>query len=211
MTYQPLVLSPTTPPVVQRFIRGQLDMQFHDIHCMLRLPLLEHDLGAGCNFASANVLLAIVSGVSALLTSSLDTTGKSGALFKKILLDYYPWDVQSPEGSVVERSIDHLYQYFRNPLAHSLGIKTKGNFQVAVAKTKEGLSEADIEQLENSLSSPGSAISYTPITLNNEQIERITLNIPSFYWGVREMVKRFSGDASQMQKTEAALRSASMV
>lgn len=176
MAYQLLVLSPTTPPVVQRFIRSQVDMQFHDIHCMLRLPLLEHDLGAGCNFASANVLLAIVSGLSALLTSSLDTSGKSGVLFKRILLDYYPWDVQPPQGSAIKRSIDHLYQYFRNPLAHSLGIKTKGNFQVAVAKTKDGLSEADIERLENLLSSPGSAISYTPIIINNEQIERITLN-----------------------------------
>lgn len=208
MAYQPLVLSPGTPPVVQHFIQGQVDMQFHDIHCMLRLPLLEHDLGAGCNFASANVLLAMVSGLSALLTKRLSTSRKSGRLFRKILLEYYPWDVQPPQTSAIERSIDHLYEYFRNPLAHSLGIKIKGNFQVAIAK--DGLPEAEIEKVERLTSSPGPAMVYTPITINNEQIERITLIVPHFYWGVREMVRRLSSDTQQMQKTEAVLRSVGM-
>ena len=208
MAYQLLVLSPATPPVVQHFIQEQVDMQFHDIHCMLRLPLLERDLGAGCNFAAANVLLAIVSGLSALLTKKLETSRKSGRLFRRILLEYYPWDVQPPHTSAIERSVDHLYEFFRNPLVHSLGIKIKGNFQVAIAK--DSLPEVEIEKLERLTVPPGPAMVYKPITINNEQIERITLVVPHFYWGVREMVKRLSEDALQMQKTETALKSAGM-
>lgn len=205
MSYQQLTLDTKTPAVVEHFVRQHLDMQFHDIHCMLRLPLPEIGLNAGCNFAIANSLLALISGISSLLTDNFDTSGQSGDLFKKILLDYYPWDLQPPEKSTKERSVDHLYDYFRNPLAHSLGIKTKGNFLVVIAKN--GLSETEIERLEQSQSSPGPAIVYTPITVKNEQIEQITLNVANLYWGVREMLKRLSNDTNQMQKTEQNMKS----
>jgi len=101
-----------------------------------------------------------------------------------------------------------LYDYFRNPLAHSLGIKTKGNFLVVI--TKNGLSEETIERLEQSQFSPGPAIVYTPITIKNEQIEQITLNVANFYWGVREMLKRLSSSTNQMQKTEQNMKSQGM-
>jgi len=205
MSYQPLAIDSKTPSVVERFVRQNLDMQFNDVHCMLRLPLPEIDLVAGCNFAAANSLLALVSGISSLLTNNLDTTGKSKLVFKKILSDYYPWDVQPPLGSTKEKSIDHLYDYFRSPLAHSLGIKVRGNFLVVVAKNS--LTETEIENLELSQSSPGPAIVYTPIILNNEQIEQITLNVANFYWGVREMMRRLTIDTNQMQKTERNMQS----
>lgn len=205
MSYQPLALDKQTPAVVGHFVRNHLDMQFHDVHCMLRLPLPEFDLRAGCNFAIANSLLALVSGLSALLTNNLDTSRQSGDLFKKILLDYYPWDLQPPEGSAKERSVDHLHDYFRNPLVHSLGIKIKGNFLVVIAKNS--LPEATLENLERSQSSPGPAMVYTPITIKNEQIEQITLNVANFYWGIREMLRRLTGNTQQMQETEKSLKS----
>ena len=204
MAYQSLTIDSSTPKVAEHFIRQHLDIQFNDIHCMLRLPLPELGLTAGCNFATANSLLALVSGISSLLTDNFDTSGQSGDFFKKILLDYYPWDLQPPERSTKERSIDHLYDYFRNPLVHSLGIKTRGNFLVVVAKN--GISETEIEKLEQSHSSPGPAIVYTPIVVKNEQIEQITLNVDNFYWGVREMLKRLSSDTNQMQKTEQNMK-----
>ena len=205
MSYQPLTLDEKTPSVVERFVRQHLEMQFHDIHCMLRLPLPEVDIKAGCNFAVANSLLSLVSGLSAFLTENIDTSGNSGSKFKEVLLNYYPWDLQPPVNSTKERSVDHLYEYFRNPLAHSLGIRSKGNFLIVIAKGN--LSEQKIEKLEQSTIPQAQAIEYTPITLNNEQIERITLYVEYFYWGVREMLKRLSMDAAQMQKTEQGLKS----
>ena len=205
MSYQPLTLDEKTPSVVERFVRQHLEMQFHDIHCMLRLPLPELDIKAGCNFAAANSLLSLVSGLSAFLTENIDTSGNSGSKFKEVLQSYYPWDLQPPVNSTKERSVDHLYEYFRNPLAHSLGLRSKGNFLIVIAKGN--LSEQEIEKLEQSATPHAQAIEYTPITLNNEQIEQITLYVEYFYWGVREMLKRLSMDAVQMQKTEQGLKS----
>lgn len=205
MSYQQLSLDSNTPSVVENFVRQHLEMQFQDIHCMLRLPLPELDIKAGCNFAVANSLLSLVSGLSTFLTENIDTSGNSGSKFKEVLLNYYPWDLQPPVNSTKERSVGHLYEYFRNPLAHSLGLRRKGNFLIVIAKGN--LSEQEIEKLEQSTTPHAQAIEYTPITLNNEQIEQITLYVEYFYWGVREMLKRLSMDAAQMQKTEQGLKS----
>ena len=205
MSYQPLTLDEKTPSVVEHFVRQHLEMQFHDIHCMLRLPLPEQDIKAGCNFAVANSLLSLVSGLSALLTENIDTTGNSGSKFKEVLLNYYPWDLQPPVNGGKERGVDHLYEYFRNPLAHSLGLRRKGNFLIVIAKGI--LSEQEIEKLEQSTTPHAQAVEYTPVTFNNERIEQITLYVEYFYWGVREMLKRLSMDTVQMQKTEQGLKS----
>lgn len=203
MSYRQLSLDGNTPAVVERFVRQHLEIQFHDIHCMLRLPLPEQDIKAGCNFSVANSLLSLVSGLSAFLTANIDTSGNSGSKFKEVLLNYYPWDLQPPVNSTKERSVNHLYEYFRNPLAHSLGLRRKGNFLIVIAKGV--LSEKQIEELEQSATPHAQAIEYTPITLNNEQIEQITLYVEYFYWGVREMLKRLSSDTKQMKKTEQGL------
>lgn len=205
MAYQQLSLHQNTPTVIERFVRQHLEMQFHDIHCMLRLPLPEQDIKAGCNFAVANSLLSLVSGLSVLLTENIDTHGISKSKFTEVLLNYYPWNLQPPVNSTMKLSVEHLYSYFRNPLVHSLGIKIEGNCSVGIIKSS--LSETDIERLEQSHSSPGAAIVYRPITENNEQIEEITLNVANFYWGVREMLKRLTMDTAQMQKIEQRLKS----
>ena len=203
MSYKLLALNPSTPLIVEKFIRNNVDMLFRDVHCMLRLPMREIDLSAGCNFSTANALLDLISGFSALLTPNFDTTRESADKFKEILRNYYPWNLQLPDGSTKERAIEDIYEYFRNPLTHSLGLKTKGNYLVVI--NKNSMSEADIEQLEQSASSPGPAITYLPRTLNNEKIEQITLNIPNFYWGVRQTGTRLSADNQQMQNIASSL------
>lgn len=156
-------------------------MQFGDVHTMLRLPMPGSALDAGCNFAAANWLLALISGLSALLTPDFDTRRISGDKFNEVLKKYYPWDIQRPERDTTPHGIDgtigHLYDYFRNPLTHSLGIKTKGNYLVTVEKSP--LSESDIERLEKSAASPGPAIIYARIRIKGEDIEQIRLNVAS--------------------------------
>ena len=63
MAYEELVLSSSIPKIVEEFIREGVEPHLHDINAMLRLPLPE----AGCNFAIAQVLLNIVSGISTTL------------------------------------------------------------------------------------------------------------------------------------------------
>lgn len=200
MSYTRLEISDNTPVAMKNFIDQHLDMQVADIHCMLRLPIPELTLHSGFNFAAANSLLALVSGTAALISENINTKGGSGDLFKEVLKRYYPWNVQPPTNKDVETTIKHLYEYFRNPLSHSLGLRNAGNFLVLIVKAP--LSETDIEKLEKRDSPDAPAIIYEPIELNGENIERIELHVPQFYWGVRKMIKRLTEDVIQMEKTE---------
>jgi len=53
--------------VCRNLILGVEKSSFSDVHAMLRLPLKSVALGAGCNFAIAHVLMAVIGGVSATL------------------------------------------------------------------------------------------------------------------------------------------------
>lgn len=208
MSFIALRIAESTPAEISRLIEDQIRMQFNDVHTMLRLPIPESTLLAGCNFAAANSLLALISGLSALLTPNFDTTTISGTKFTGVMKNYYPWDIQPTEGDTtphgIDGTIDQLYRYFRNPLAHSLGIKTRGNYLVSIEKSP--LSESAIEQLESKASSPGPAITYSPIRLNDEDIEQIALNVPNFYWGVREMLHRMTQDSQLMKDVQSNLK-----
>jgi hypothetical protein len=114
MAYQKIQVDPSTPDRVKRFIRDHLDMQFEDVHSMMTLP--------NCNFASAAVLLNLVSGISTIL---YEQTGGSRQRFKNLLRDFYPWDLQPATTATETTSISCLYDVIRNPLAHALGVSTK--------------------------------------------------------------------------------------
>ena len=61
--YTPLRVN-HAPEKVRKLVAEQVDMQFHDVHCMLRLPIKQCTLDAGCNLASAHVLIALIAGSS---------------------------------------------------------------------------------------------------------------------------------------------------
>src|SRR5260370_39171640 len=116
--YQPLKISPTTPPVARRLIQ-HLDMLLNDVHAMFRLPLKEDGLTAGCNFAAAVVLLEMIGGISVTL---FQHSGGSGERYKTLLERYYPWDAESagPARPVVHRlaasaAAYQRYKFWRNP------------------------------------------------------------------------------------------------
>src|SRR5438132_1815043 len=120
MAYTPLAIDPDTPRTVRDFIRVHLDMQFHDVHCMFRLPIPQQDI-AGCNFAAANTLLSLVSGCSVTLYRQGHQPRQSGQLFKGVLRDFYPLELEPPAGAPKGEAIEALYYRFRNPLAHAFG------------------------------------------------------------------------------------------
>jgi len=207
MAYTPVSIHKDTPARVRKFIEQHLDTQFADIHAILRLPFSDMNGLGGCNFAAANSLLAFVSGFAAMLTKDMNTIGKSRDLFKKILKNFYPWDVQPPRnGGDISRTIDHLYDLFRSPLSHSLGLRKKGNFLVTIAK-EEAMSEAAVEKLERKDNPPAQAIEYSPIKINGESIEQIHLYIGPMYWGTRQMLAKMTADSRLMQNVDSALKS----
>ena len=99
MPYRPLSLAPQTPPNVRALIHRIESLSFSDIHCMLRLPLRNYRLTAGCNFAVAHVLMAVIGGVS---TTLYHHTGNVGERFTGVLTDYFPWDLE-PSGAVAPK------------------------------------------------------------------------------------------------------------
>src|SRR5262245_3373789 len=125
MTYNPLNPDPHTPNPVINFLRDHVQMQLHDVHVMLRLPMPEYELDAGCNFTAVNMLLALVSGISTVLYNG---TGGSGKRFRDAMEMYYPWSEELREPAILGNPITPkdgarlLYDIFRNPLAHALGV-----------------------------------------------------------------------------------------
>jgi hypothetical protein len=162
MPYQPLKLASTTPPKVRAPIHQIEALSFSDVHSMLRLPLHHYRLAPGCNFAIAHVLMAVIGGVS---TTLYRHTGQVGERFKGVLVDYFPWDLE-PTGTLPPAdAADIIYEVFRNPITHDLGLDVKkksSGLQVKIKRMKtatrtgrdRGLTEKQIEKLEISLSRP---------------------------------------------------------
>jgi len=152
-------INPTIPDAVKRLIQGAVEDQFNDVHSMMMLP--------NCNFAATAILVNLISGMSTIFYGQ---DGGSGARFKNVLKDFYPWDLQPSNNAPREVVIECLYDTVRNPLAHSLGVQTqeaKGRrgqpTHVIVKKPsgksfgygKPGLPQDLLEQLERSLVPPG--------------------------------------------------------
>src|ERR1051325_7032214 len=167
MAYRRLRIDPAMPSHVAEFIREHVDMQFHDVHCLLRLPLKAADLEAGCNFTAAAFLLSMVGGIS---TALYRQDGGDGVRYRGLLERFYPWDLEPSDGVGRNEGSRDLYALFRNPLAHALGLdtKTKGTGhgkrvvlwrdehrpRLGIAKSPEGLSEAEIEEIEDAPTRP---------------------------------------------------------
>lgn len=205
-------------PNVERFIRGTLEpLFFHDVHTMLRLPLREQGLTAGCNFAITHMLLASVSGISTtLFNPTPDASGASGKLFMQCLTKFYPWDVEKGLPNKLDDLADSLYNEFRNPLAHNLGILRHVRERIKKSNSrkqrpspskkfeiermnKEGLDETTIEKLESSDEWPFlPTFKFTVEVRPDAEI----LKVERLYWGIRQMVRRLAKNQETMKEAE---------
>ena len=207
MPYRPLILPATTPPRVRRLIDRIEILSFSDVHSMLRLPLHHYRVGAGCNFAIAHVLMAVIGGVS---TTLYRHTGHVGERFKGVLVDYFPWDLE-PTGSVPPANASEIiYEVFRNPITHDLGLDVKkksAGLQVKIKRMKtstragrdRGLTERQIEKLEASASRPRASATVTVAS------HKKVLFVEPLYWGVRRMIERLAADAPRIHTAEQFL------
>lgn len=111
----------TGRPCLQQLISVQVDMQFADLRTLLRLPASPRDGGA--NLTTATLAFNLIAGASVLLYRSsvevLRQRGDRGERFREVLRGYYPWT----DGDLhTNDAITALYEWTRNPLAHSLGV-----------------------------------------------------------------------------------------
>jgi hypothetical protein len=208
MAYIPLALDSQTPPHVAGLIQSIENHFFRDVHTMLRLPLPHEGLSAGCNFAIAQVLVAVVSGVSVTLYSH---TGKNGGRFKALLRDFYPWSRERTNTVKPKNGAKYIYSLIRNPLTHDLGLDLENRSKVGkvainrlhLANTPPGLSESVVEQIERDPTRVTPSPTLTVTTTTKETV----LQVEMFYGGVRTMIENLTRDRSRMQAAETFLAS----
>ncbi len=204
MPYHHLNLDPTTPPAVRRLIDRLERYSFSDAHTMLRLPVPNYRLNAGCNFAITQLLTAAIGGIS---TTLYRRGNRDGERFKGLLTDHYPWTSEPPQSVSKAEAARVIYEVIRNPLTHDLGLDLHGGSSKVKVKIKRlarigargGPPEKWIEQLENSLVRPKMSPAVTVRT------DASVLLVEALYWGVRRMVEDMTRDTALMASAEAFL------
>ncbi len=175
-------------PAIVKILQIQVDMQFEDVRSMLLLPL--HRYMGGCNFATANFICNIISGISAILYKP--TEGLQNDRFKDLMKKYYPW---SEEGFEPQLGTDIIYKWMRNPITHRLGfvLPQKGEHRITIAKSPLNIQQ--IEDLEN--------LSKSSIlkTIEDKGDGIYSINVLGFYRGLHKMLKKLFEDKNEMQRT----------
>jgi len=199
MAYQPLNLDQRSPQNVRDLIK-HVDLSFSDVHSMLRLPITNYGITAGCNFAITHVLMSIISGVS---TTLYKQKGLVGDRFKGVLKDYFPWSLE-PKGILpANDAAEAIYNVFRNPLTHDLGLDVKQHSRGLMVKVERlktssnsgkdrGLTEKQIAVIERGKTRPkmSATVTATP--------QKKVLLVEGLYWGLRVMIEKLSADQKRM-------------
>jgi hypothetical protein len=142
------------------------------------------------------MMFNLIAGASVCLYNANEKTLKktppTGAHFRGILKDYYPWS-EEPVGA--QTGADVIYKYSRNPLAHNLGLgpETEPNIQIA----KSRLGPRQIKALEDSLTRP----TWAAPALTS-QVRDYVLTIAGLYWGTHRMLHAVLADESQRTGAE---------
>jgi hypothetical protein len=202
--YVMLNIDPSTPPHTLNVVRRLEDHFFRDVHCMLRLPVPNYRLVAGCNFAITQVLTAAIGGLSTTLYSH---SGPTGHRFKGLLTDYYPWNREPSTPLTPSKRAEIIYSIIRNPLTHDLGLDLEKKAKTPKVKLKRlvtsnktrGLPEKTIELLE--ATDRRFTMSGTVVV----RADATVVLVEALYWGLRCMVESLTRDSARMANAEAFL------
>lgn len=208
MPYLPIQLGPAADKSIQKLVEGRVDLYLRDVHAMLRLPLPEAEIDSGCNFALAATLCSVVAGLSRIF---LVTTRGAGEAFRNVLAEY-PY-AEEPAGAIV--GIDfaaHLYDTYRNNLAHSLGVNVAWNGAeyeiesfgtVKIARQWPSISQDRLKELEGDVRP-----TWLGKTLELDG-RTYKLGVESLYWGVRNLTQRLASTKPYTDSARKILSSAS--
>ena len=203
MTYQAIKIDPQTPVRVKNLLK-HVDLSFSDVHSMLRLPITNYGISAGCNFAITHVLMSVIGGVS---TTLYKQNGHVGTRFIGVLEDYFPWELE-PKGILPKNdAAKTIYNIFRNPLTHDLGLDVKQHSKGLAVKVKRlktasqggkdrGLTERQIELLEAGNTRPKMSATVTATA------QKKVLLVEGLYWGVRIMIERLTADNKRVSAAD---------
>jgi hypothetical protein len=193
------------------FVRDHLSMQFGDIRSMMRLPLPALGVDHACNFAAVATLCNLISGISVsqFIPVNPSTTDKkakkhwigTGDAFKALLEEFYPW----LPGEIGKDRAKVLYDLFRNPFAHALGVHGKTHYKIKITRmilkdgggNVTGLEDGQLQVIESSPNRPA----WLPLGLSGSGTQW-DLVVEGFYRDVFHMLWSLARDRGQMTKAE---------
>lgn len=201
MPYVPIEVPAGTPARVENLVRRLERQYLAEVHAMLRLPLPNYGLPHAAALPIAQVLLNAISGISGTL---YPIKGKSGAQFKQLLESFYPWDLEPSGGPAPKAGAKLLYEIFRNPLTHNLGLHLFRSVpKVKIKRSNRpngaGPSERSIARWETSAVRPRWSHSVL------DRSDATVLFIEPLYWGTRVMLQRLLKDGAKMAVAERFL------
>lgn len=203
MAYQAVKLPSTIPDQVRTVINGAVDPIFQDVHWMLSVTRGEdtHAPPRQLQVPIAHMLLGFVSGFSEEMYSPQTNKLPSGKRFVQCMEQFFPWDVDPPRIPTSANPSKILYEVFRNPLVHRLGLHRRRRRAVRIVSVFRGHSNAEqrIECLERLDSKP-----YSEPCLVMTCTET-TLWLDPLYWGIRKMVERWATDPAQIRQAAERL------
>lgn len=199
MAYVNLDLPDAIPDSVSVVIRGGVEPLLQDVHWMLATVITEPPNTGPyrqLQVPIAHVLLATVAGIS---TQLLHAPNKgTGERFKECFTRFFPWDIDPPKGVSKDEAAKILYEVFRNPLVHRLGLNRSSAPVVKIGQVFRGTDDAEtrVEELERLTLKPYSnpCLVVTP--------KRRILWLDPLYWGVRKLVERWSRDADEVSRAD---------
>jgi hypothetical protein len=188
-------------PEARAIVRATLDRavrpHLQDVRAMLRLPLPEAGITAGCNFAAVHVLLNVLSGLSRLMESGPINSGKA---FKTFAEKRYPWKLE-PLASTYrrKRGTAVLYDYFRNGFSHDLGLLLESEGPDAKGHVRARFSTASMSLgvMKTASLPPRTLVELDEVerrppwlgpTVFREQSGTLFVDAVALYWGVRRLI-----------------------
>jgi hypothetical protein len=184
-------------PRLVALLRNQVDMQFDDLRTLMRLPLPEYDLTAGCNLSTASQLFSAIAGASVCFfepsLQAITNRGDRARRFRDVLRSYYPWD---GDDLSVDQRIGCLYRSARNPLAHAFGLGDPNGPDFEVFLAKDPLAADRILELEDSRTRPAWC---SPTIRSRRRVStgaiRVDVSVPALFWGTHQMLRRLLAQA----------------
>jgi hypothetical protein len=156
----------------------------------------------GFNFACANLLCDLLSGISVTVYQPASTKIGAGGAFKSLLLSpFFPWE---PGDSYKDKKemAGALYGLFRNPLSHAIGVDEEPGLRITIGKLPKPLSKRELAQMEKSPTRPASI--KPALAGSNKQW---ALSVEGLHYAVFRLFWNLAQDTAQMNAAETRFAS----
>jgi hypothetical protein len=175
---------------VHDFVRDRLSMVFEDVRGII--------VQRGYNFACADLLCDLISGLSVTVYQPIDTSGGSGKAFKTLVQSpFFPWEASNTQRDK-QLKADALYRFVRNPLTHALGVDGVANMDIVIGKKPKPLSKRELAQMEKSTNRPSNV--RPPLSGGSK---KWLLSVEGLHYSVFRLFWNLAQDKGQMDAAEA--------